>query len=62
MVHDMCIDVESDTGYGTCRVLRCIQWGDIVDEVMLQNRAAWNPVAQCVPAACLIQDDLARIA
>ena len=51
MVPDMCIDLESDNGHSTCRVLRCIQYGDIVDEVILQNRAVWNPVAQCVAAA-----------
>jgi hypothetical protein len=51
MVHDMCIDLESDCGYSACRVLRCIQCGDIVDEVILQNRIVRNPVAQCVAAA-----------
>ena len=51
MVHDMCIDLESDCGYSTCRVLRCIQCGDIVDEVILQNRAVRNPVAQWIAAA-----------
>ena len=51
MVPDVCIDLESDNGYSTCRVLRCIQCGDIVDEVILQNRAVWNSVAQSVAAA-----------
>jgi RNase P subunit RPR2 len=51
MVPDMCIDLESDNGHSTCRVLRCIQCGDIVDEVILQNRAVSNPLAQCVAAA-----------
>ena len=51
VVPDICIDLESDNGHSTCRVLRCIQCGDIVDEVIMQNRAVWNPVAHCVAAA-----------
>jgi len=51
MVHDVCIDLESDNGHSTCRVVRCIQCGDILDEVILQNRRVWSPVTQCVAAA-----------
>lgn len=40
MEHEMCIDLESDSGRSTCWVLRCIQCGDIVDEVILQNRSS----------------------
>jgi hypothetical protein len=42
MEHEMCIDLESDSGRSTCWVLRCIQCGNIVDEVILQNRSSFS--------------------
>jgi hypothetical protein len=44
MEHDMCIDLESNTGRSTFWALRCIQCGDIVDEVILRNRSRFNPI------------------
>ena len=44
MEYEMCIDLESDTGRNTFWVLRCIQCGDIVDEVILRNRSRFNPI------------------
>jgi len=43
MVHEMCIDLENDSGYCTCWVLRCLQCGDLVDEAILRNRSVFNP-------------------
>lgn len=37
--HDTCMDL-NNSGYSTIRVLRCIQCGDMIDEVILRNRAA----------------------
>ena len=51
MVHEMCIDLESDSGYSTCWVLRCLQCGDMVDETILRNRSLFNPEAELVAAA-----------
>jgi hypothetical protein len=51
MEHDICIDLESDTGRNTFWVLRCIQCGDIVDEVILRNRSRFNPGPVLVAAA-----------
>ncbi len=51
MVHEMCIDLESDSGYSTCWVLRCLQCGDMVDETILRNRSLFNPEAVLVAAA-----------
>ena len=47
----MCIDLESDSGRSTCWVLRCIQCGDIVDEVILQNRSLFSPEGVFVASA-----------
>lgn len=38
MVVDHCFDVLSDAGEIDCRVLRCVQCGDVVDPVILRNR------------------------
>lgn len=51
MESEMCIDLESDNGHSTCWVLRCIQCGDIVDEVILKNRSLFNPDGVLVAAA-----------
>ena len=51
MEHEMCIDLESDNGYCTFWVLRCLQCGDMVDETILQNRSLFNPEAMLVAAA-----------
>ena len=51
MEYEMCIDLESDSGRSTFWCLRCIQCGDIVDEVILRNRSLFNPEATLVAAA-----------
>ncbi len=51
MAHEMCIDLESDSGQSTFWVLRCLQCGDMVDEVILRNRSLFNPEAMLVVAA-----------
>lgn len=51
MVKEMCIDLESDNGRSICWVLRCIQCGDLVDEVILKNRSLFNPDSVLVAAA-----------
>jgi hypothetical protein len=51
MEHEMCIDLESDSGRSTCWVLRCIQCGDIVDEVILQNRSSFSHEGVLVASA-----------
>ncbi len=51
MEHEMCIDLESDSGRSTFWGLRCIQCGDIVDEVILRNRSLFNPETVLVAAA-----------
>lgn len=38
MVVDHCFDALGDAGEIDCRVLRCIQCGDILDPVILRNR------------------------
>jgi len=45
MDRDMCIDL-SNSGYSSVWVLRCIQCGDVIDEVILRNRAAINAQAE----------------
>jgi hypothetical protein len=42
MEQEMCMDLESDSGYSTCWVLRCLQCGDMVDETILQHRSLSN--------------------
>ena len=39
MEYERCIDFESDNGYCTFWVLRCLQCGDMVDETILKNRS-----------------------
>ena len=51
MAHEMCIDLESDSGHSTFWALRCIQCGDMVDEVILRNRCLFNPEPVLVAAA-----------
>jgi hypothetical protein len=51
LVHEMCIDLESDTGCCTFWVLRCLQCGDIVDETILRNRAQAHSDATLLTAA-----------
>jgi RNase P subunit RPR2 len=51
MEHEMCIDLESDSGCCTFWVLRCLQCGDIVDETILRNRSLLNPGSLFVAAA-----------
>ena len=49
--YEMCIDLESDTGYCTFWGLRCLQCGDIVDETILRNRALLHSDARLVVTA-----------
>lgn len=51
MDREMCIDLESDSGESTFWALRCVQCGDIIDEVILRNRSLFNPEAVLVAAA-----------
>ena len=51
MEPEMCIDLNNDSGYSTCWVLRCIQCGDMVDETILRNRSLFNPENVLVAAA-----------
>ena len=39
MTQEMCIDLQSDCGRTNFWAFRCIQCGEIVDEVILQNRS-----------------------
>ena len=39
MTHEMCTDLQSDSGRTNFWAFRCIQCGDIVDEVILRNRS-----------------------
>jgi hypothetical protein len=48
---EMCIDLDSDSGYSTFWAHRCIQCGDMVDEVILRNRSLPIPEAVSVAAA-----------
>lgn len=51
MVHEMCMDLQSDSGRCTFWALRCLQCGDMVDEVILRNRSLSHPEMLCVAAA-----------
>ena len=51
LAYEMCIDLESDSGRCNFWVLRCLQCGDLVDEVILRNRSLSNPEAVFVAAA-----------
>ena len=48
---EMCIDLDSDSGYSTFWAHRCIQCGDMVDEVILRNRFLSSPEAMSAAAA-----------
>ena len=48
---EMCIDLDSDSGYSTFWAHRCIQCGDMVDEVILRNRSLSIPEAMSAAAA-----------
>ena len=51
LASEVCIDLESDNGESAFRALRCVQCGDIVDEVILQNRFSCHPEGELVAAA-----------
>ena len=51
MDREMCIDLESDSGESTFWAFRCVQCGDIIDEVILRNRSLFNPEAVLIAAA-----------
>src|SRR5437763_10334869 len=57
MTYEMCTDLQSDSGRSNFWAFRCIQCGDIVDEVILQNRSrsVFRPKAVLAveAAACL---------
>lgn len=35
---DACLDLSNDNGAHRCEVRRCVQCGDVVDDVILHNR------------------------
>ncbi len=51
VIHELCMDLNSDSGYSTFWAHRCIQCGDMVDEVILRNRSISNPEAVSAVAA-----------
>ena len=51
MANEMCTDLQSDSGYSTFWVSRCIQCGNIVDEVILRNRSLSHAGAVVLVAA-----------
>lgn len=51
VIREMCMDLNSDNGYSTFWAHRCIQCGDMVDEVILRNRSISNPEAVSAVAA-----------
>ena len=51
MEQEMCMDLESDSDYGICWLLRCLQCGDMVDDTILRHRSISNPGAVFVVAA-----------
>ena len=53
MAQEVCTDFESDCGYSTFWALRCIQCGDIVDEVILRNRTLFHPKTILAVAAAV---------
>ncbi len=38
LVGDACLDLSNDNGAHRCEVRRCVQCGDVVDDVILHNR------------------------
>lgn len=51
MAPDMCADLQSDSGQCNFWALRCVQCGDIVDEVILRNRSRSNHNTVFISAA-----------
>ena len=51
LAHEMCADLESDSGVSTFWVHRCIQCGDVTDEVILRHRCVSNTETVCAAAA-----------
>ena len=51
MAHEMFTDLECGIRLSTSWVHRCIQCGDMIDEVILRNRSLSNREALCVAAA-----------
>ena len=51
VIHELCMDLHSDSGYSTFWAHRCIQCGDMVDEVILRNRSLSIPEAMSAAAA-----------
>ena len=51
VIREMCSDLDSDCGYSTFWAHRCIQCGDITDEVILRNRSMFIPEAMSAAAA-----------
>ena len=51
LVHDVCADLQSDSGVSTFLAHRCIQCGDVTDEVILRNRCVSNTETICADAA-----------
>ena len=43
LAKEVCFDLEDETGENWFWALRCLQCGDIVDPVIVQNRHAKNP-------------------
>lgn len=51
LAHEMCADLEIDSGVSTFWVHRCIQCGDVTDEVIMRNRCVSNTETVCATAA-----------
>ena len=51
VTREICTDLDSDSGYSTFWADRCVQCGDVVDEVILRNRSLTNPEAVSAAAA-----------
>jgi len=42
MVNDFCMDVLNNLGESKFAAKRCVQCGEVIDPVILQNRGAWK--------------------
>ena len=51
MTHELCTDLDSDSGYSTFWAMRCVQCGNIVDAAILRNRSLPNSEILCDAAA-----------
>lgn len=51
VIHELCMDLNSDSGSSTFWAHRCIQCGDMSDEVILRNRSLSSPEAMSAAAA-----------